>query len=229
MVQGGQGRVVEKATDLSFIHVGQTPRAEIEEKLKKFDVGINSPSFFIARWSSSNRFFIAYGGGGRDWQNQNMLVEFDDAGKVKSYEVFPDHELVTRLGPVVASQPLLDLSRPVEIDTMLSLGIDGKIILKPGILAFQESVIQKKSYNFQLAVADITSVDSSTHAPDPSPVDPSHAECVIHLDNKTVIHIPYIFWRHHAVFTLTVRDLITVLKFMEQSKQTAPVIAPTSL
>src|SRR6476620_3989548 len=43
----GQSGVIEKPFDLSFILVGQTPRTEVEEKLKHFGVGLQSQSFFV--------------------------------------------------------------------------------------------------------------------------------------------------------------------------------------
>lgn len=126
----GQSGVVEKPFDLSFIQAGQTPRTEVEEKLKHFDVGIQSQSFFMARWSTASWTVIGAPGPSlspaqRWWRNKNLLIEFDGTAKVKSFQVFSSHELVSRLTAVVASQAPLDLSHPVEVDADLDLSGSG--------------------------------------------------------------------------------------------------------
>jgi hypothetical protein len=216
----------EQARDVSFIHAGQTPRTEVEGRLKQFDVGINSQQFFIARWASSTWGAFACcglgegGAAGRHWGNENLLVEFDNAGNVKRNSVFSDQQLVARLTPVVALQPSLDLSRPVEIKTQLLLAASGwhlgKIILTPGVFTFKEEAASKKPRTFQVAAANITSIGSSRGAH----VDPVYTLEVVHFDKKikTLESGLLRLGSHSAYFKLTVPDLMTVLKFVEQSK-----------
>ena len=47
-----EGTVV-RDIDLSFLHPGQTTRAEVKEKLKLIDTGYQGDHFFLGRWSSS--------------------------------------------------------------------------------------------------------------------------------------------------------------------------------
>ena len=229
----GQSGVVEKPFDLSFIQAGQTPRTEVEEKLKHFDVGIQSQSFFMARWSTASWAVIGAPGSSmsesisqRWWRNQNLLIEFDGTAKVKSFQVFSSHELVSRLMAVLASQAPLDLSHPVEVDAELDLsasglaGRSGKIILTPGTLTFKESGTPKKPYSFQVATADIAGFGSSDFA---SADDPVHAVLGIHLRKKINPVSGGSGWGavRRVSFNLTVPGMVTILKFFEQSKQTA--------
>jgi hypothetical protein len=223
----GQSGAIEKPFDLSFIQVGQTRRAEVEEKLKHFDVGLPSQNFFMARWSTASSAIIVenlrVSGSQRLWRHRNLLVEFGSAGMVKSYTVFTDHELISRLTTVLESQPPLDFSHPLEIDAQLGPysggGASGKLILTLGMFTFKEDGTPKKPHDFKVAVADITSMDRANF----DDADPVHAVLVIHLHKKIrgVTFSGLIFGRHPSVyFILTVPDFVTILKFVEQSKQT---------
>lgn len=223
----GQSGLIEKPFDLSFIQGGQTRRTEVEEKLKHFDVRLQSQNFFMARWSTASSAIIVEdlrgGSSQRLWHYRNLLVEFSSAGIVKSYTVFSDHELISRLTTVLESQPLLDFSHPLEIDAKLGpapygAGASGKLILTLGMFTFKEDGTPTKPHNFQVAVADITSMDLTNFVDS----DPVHTVLVIHLRKKIkgVTFSGLIAGRHPSVyFILTVPDFVTILKFIEQSKQ----------
>jgi len=213
----GQGGVVEKPFDLSFIQTGKTLRTEVAEKLKNFDVGLNTQIFFMARWSSSSWVALLGEGGGlsptpRLWGNQNLLVEFDNTGRVKGYAAFPDHELVSRLAPVAASLPQLDLSHPVEINARVEepTRAAGKIFLTAGRFDFDENGTAWK-HSFDVPVSEITRVDSSRLSSD----DPTRVLLVMHFRNK----IPALYGGRWARFSVSAHDLATILKFVQHGKQ----------
>ena len=100
---GQQGPITD--VDLAFIKNGQTTRAEILQKLGTTDVGLAGDRVFFGRWRTSKYAAWAVTGlptySGRIWQNANLLVNFDSAGRVENYEVFADKLLVEKLAPVV--------------------------------------------------------------------------------------------------------------------------------
>jgi hypothetical protein len=225
----GQSGLIEKPFDLSFILAGQTLRSEVEEKLKHFDVGLQSQSFFMARWSTASAAIIAETLSGsssqRIWHYRNLLVEFNGAGMVKNYAVFSDDELISHLTTVLVSQPPLDLSHPLEIDAQLGpepygAGASGKLILTPGMFTFKEEGTRKKPHRFQVAVEKIARMD----CPNLSRDDPVHTLLLIQL-HKKVEAVPsggLIVGRHRRIYLyLTVPGLVTILEFLEQSRQPA--------
>jgi len=100
---GQQGPITD--VDLAFIKNGQTTRAEILQKLGTTNVGLASDQVFFGRWRTSKSAAWAVTGlptyAGRIWQNANLLVKFDSAGRVENYEVFADKLLMEKLAPVV--------------------------------------------------------------------------------------------------------------------------------
>ncbi len=178
----------------------------------------------MARWSTASWAVIGAPSGSfspaqRWWHNQNLLIEFDGAGKVTSHVVFSNHGLVARLTDVLASQPSLDLSHPVEVGAELDLsasgsaGHSGKILLTPGMFTSKESGAPKKPYNFQVATADITGFGSSGSASD----DPVYTGLVIHARKKINPASGGSGWgaSRRFSFNLTVSGLVTILKFFE--------------
>jgi hypothetical protein len=92
--------------DLTFLKAGRTTRAEVQEQLKLTNVGLEDGRVFVGRWRTSRwGGWIAFGtpagyggvGGGRLWNNANLLVQFDGNGTVENYEVFPDKLLIAKL------------------------------------------------------------------------------------------------------------------------------------
>jgi hypothetical protein len=71
-----------------------------------YNVGLEDGRVFVGRWRTSRwGGWIAFGtpagyggvGGGRLWNNANLLVQFDGNGTVENYEVFPDKLLIAKL------------------------------------------------------------------------------------------------------------------------------------
>ena len=171
-----------KDIDLSFLHPGQTTSAEVKEKLKLIDTGYQGDHFFLGRWSSSTWggwYMLAGGyraatGGGRVWKSGNLLVEFDDAGVVKRFELFDDPKALQRLVPVAADTPL-QLASPLELPVkyyLLAGGqlVDAKISLSKGTFDFEELGKLKKKEKFSLPASEILRVETPVTIlfPDPT-------------------------------------------------------------
>lgn len=114
---------IERTLDLTFIQPGKTTRGEIEKSLAWIDTGCKDPRLFWGRWYKSSVWIMgagATGGGyaGRLWGDQNLLVEFDDAGIVRHSEVVPDKALSTKLEAWLRDfrEPPLDLSTAQVIE-----------------------------------------------------------------------------------------------------------------
>ncbi len=167
--------------DLSFLHPGQTTRAEVKEKLKPIDTGYQGDHFFVGRWSSSTwaawavypdpRFPSA---AGRVWKSGNLLVEFDDAGVVKRFEPFDDAKAPRYLASVAADTPL-QLASPLELPVkyyLLAGGqlVDAKIVLSKGTFDFEELGERKKKQKFSLPAGEVLRVETPViiRFPDPT-------------------------------------------------------------
>lgn len=159
-----------KTVDTSFIHPGQTTRAEVQEKLKVIDTGIPGDRYFLGRWSSSTwggwivlagMCCEAVGGGGRVWKTGNLLVEFDDAGVVKRSEPFDDRKAVRMLTPVAESAPL-QLDPPLVLQVQYlknAAAVPAKIVLSAATFDLEEVSGQKKTDKFSVPANDVVSVD----------------------------------------------------------------------
>jgi outer membrane protein assembly factor BamE (lipoprotein component of BamABCDE complex) len=175
-----EGTVV-KDIDLSFLHPGQTTRAEVKEKLKLIDTGYQGDHFFLGRWSSSTwAAWIVYpdprfpSAVGRVWKSGNLLVEFDDAGVVKRFEPFNDAKALGYLAPVAADTPL-QLASPLELPVKYYLiaggqFVDAKIVLSKGAFDFEELGERKKKQKFSLPANEVLRVETPfiIRFPDPT-------------------------------------------------------------
>ena len=102
-----------------FLKKGETARPEVLDKLRAADTGFASDRFFVGRWrTSKSGEWLAVGGYGgaafgadRRWHNVNLLIQFDAAGTVESYEVFPDKLLAEKLFPVAQQRQLLETEK----------------------------------------------------------------------------------------------------------------------
>lgn len=156
-----------KNIDLSFLHSGQTTRAEVQERLKLIDTGYQGDHFFLGRWSSSVWgawvFLLWSGEGGRVWKSGNLLVEFDDAGIVKRFEPFDDAKALRHLAPVAADMPL-QLESPLELPVKYwkteALLVAAKIVLSKGTFDFEELGKHKKKHKFSLPASEILRVEA---------------------------------------------------------------------
>ncbi len=171
-----------KSVDLTFIHPGQTTRAEIQEKLKLIDSGYQGDHYFLGRWSSSTwgawAVLVGYTGGmangGRVWKSGNLLVEFDEAGIVKKAEPFDDSHAIRELTPVAADTPL-QLAAPLELPVKYwkiagSQLVDGKVVLSAGTFDFEELGDRKKRHEFSLPARDVVRLETpyTIRVPDPT-------------------------------------------------------------
>ena len=175
-----------KNIDLSFIHPGQTTRAEVKEKLKLIDTGYEGDRFFLGRWSSSSwggwivlagMCCDAMGGGGRVWKSGNLLVEFDEAEVVKRSDAFSDSGAIRALTPVAENTPL-QLSSPLELPVKYwkppsGQAVPARIVLTTNSLDFEELGEQKKKYKFSLPARDVLRVKAPLSTiPDPTYTSP---------------------------------------------------------
>jgi hypothetical protein len=172
-----------KDIDLTFLHPGQTTRAEVKEKLKLIDTGYQGNHFFLGRWSSSTWGGWAIvvgmdpgglGTGGRVWKSGNLLVEFDDAGIVKRFEPFDDAKALRHLAPVAADTPL-DLASSLELPVKYwkiaaAQPLDARIVLSAGKVDFEELGEQKKRHKFSLPASDLLRVETPITIQVPDPV-----------------------------------------------------------
>jgi hypothetical protein len=171
-----------KDIDISFIHPGQTTRAEVKERLKLIDTGYEGEHFFLGRWSSSTwgGWFVLAGyyngvaGGGRVWKSGNLLVQFDEAGIVKGFEPFDDSRAIHTLAPVAADTPL-QLAAPLELPVKYwkiagSQLVDGKVVLSASTFDFEELGDRKKRHKFSLPARDVVRLETpyTIRVPDPT-------------------------------------------------------------
>ena len=161
-----------KNIDMSFIHPGQTTRAEVREKLRLIDTGYKGDRFFLGRWSSSTwggwivlagMCCEAIGGGGRVWKTGNLLVEFDEAGIVKRAEPFDDRKAIQILKSVAENTPL-ELAPPLELRVKYwknsAVPVPAKIVLSATSLDFEELSDQKKKDKFSIPAKDVLEVQT---------------------------------------------------------------------
>jgi len=219
-----QGTVV-KNVDVSFIHPGQTTRAEVREKLKVIDTGYQGDRFFLGRWSSSTwgGWIIlagmcceAVGGGGRVWKSGNLLVEFDDAGLVKRTEPFDDKKAYLLLTLVAENTPL-QLDLPLEIPVRYLKNhtiVPATVVLSKDSLGLEETSGDKKRYKFSVPARDLVKIQTSIFL---SSSDPT-----------------YVGWRIHCKHDLsqfggprgkdldvdvTVPQLVTLMRYVRNTSQ----------
>lgn len=171
--------IEEKTVDLDFIQPGKTTRADVKDKLKLLDTGLQSERFFLGRWSSSSSggwvFLVGYTGGignaSRFWKSGNLLVEFDPAGLVTRYQTFNDSHLHASLLVVAGEAPIAateSVELPVTYWKANAQAIPAKITLSASSFEFEELGIAKKRHKFALPVKDFTGIGTAVIAnPDP--------------------------------------------------------------
>ena len=175
----------EKTLDLAFIQPGKTTRAEVKDKLKLIDTGLQSERFFLGRWSSSSSggwaFLVGYGGGmgnaSRVWKNGNLLVEFTADGIVTKNETFNDSHLTAKLLAVAAElTPAETVELPLTYWKTDIKTAPAKITISAGNLSFEEQGTEKKPIKFTVPARDVDLMhpsiptQGSWSASDPDPV-----------------------------------------------------------
>lgn len=159
-----------KNVDLSFIHPGQTSRAEVQAKLRIIDTGYEGDHYFLGRWSSSTwgGWIVGTGtccgtevSGGRVWKTGNLLVEFDDQGIVKTVEPFSDGIALRVLTRVAENTPV-DLDSPLEMTVNYwknaSKAVPAKLVLSRERLDFEEVSQKKKKRIFSIPAKELRKV-----------------------------------------------------------------------
>src|SRR5260370_37245064 len=173
----------QKPLDLSFLQTGQTTRAEVIEKLRLTDTGLQSDHFFLGRWNSSEwgGWFVAVGlgnsagGAARFWHDVNLLVKFDERDIVKSYVTFPDQQLIEKLTAVAAeSSKSSTQSAEIELQWMKGgyVGVPrtAKLVLSPDSMEFVETGGAKKLFHFKVPATHFVNIGTPAVAgnvPDP--------------------------------------------------------------
>jgi hypothetical protein len=146
------------------------------DKLKAADTGFVSDRFFVGRWRTSRAAaWIAvgtpsgYGGFAADrlWRNTNLLIRFDAAGAVESYEAFPDKLFVEKLMPVALDQKLADTE---QLETTFAL-------------AGSEIPVNRVLSTEQIEVSEMAHFKSLKHRPQYHYIVPSRQ-----LEKVTVSH-----------------------------------------
>lgn len=104
--------------DIGFLRAGSTTREDVARNLAGISVGGNR-NFFWGRWEHSKwavfGFGLSGGGGGRAWSVSNLVIQFDQTGLVKSWEIVGDKDLDSKLDQADSgATDLLDLSFPVQ-------------------------------------------------------------------------------------------------------------------
>jgi hypothetical protein len=169
-VAGASGNPENKKFDLKFVEPGKTPHSEVVQKLSWADSGIKDPHLFLGRWFSSGSGWIwavgANGGGEggthRNWAAHNYLVEFDDAGVVKTAREIPTHDLIPAL------QEWLDRSKSAAPDFTLAVNLtvdlqhkkDGKLSLSTKTFEVQNG--GKKPRSIQIQRSNIAAIAAGT-------------------------------------------------------------------
>jgi hypothetical protein len=170
-----------KNVDLTFIRPGQTTRVEVQEKLKLIDAGYQGSQFFLGRWSSSSwgtwavltGYTNSYIGGGRVWKSGNLLVEFDDAGLVKTSKLFDDSHAILELTTVAERTPL-PMAAPMELAVKYwrngaAPPVPATITLSANSFGFEELGEQRQKHKFSLPAKDVLRVETPVTIRDPDP------------------------------------------------------------
>lgn len=191
-IKGPEGSI--KKLDMKFLAPGSTSRAEVLDKLGAVNAAPGYDRFLWARWKQS-AWAVAwmvgsYGGGAaganRMWGSENLLVSFDDDGKVKEYRRVSDGKLAAELRRVLKSES------PLATDAMFihaehrhhHTGFSGvEITLKPDVIHFREP--GDSTHSFDVPPDALTSLDSALHDTDVANV--MDVEETLHFRTKTAV------------------------------------------
>ena len=206
--------------DTHFLTPGQTPRAEVLDKLHSTDTGFTSDRFFVGRWRTSRAAaWIAigtpagYGGFAADrlWRNTNLVVRFAGDGAVESFELFPDKMIAEKLAPVAQQQKL---SIPEKLEASFTLSgteIPVNLVLSKESLEFAELARfhHRPKYHYTVPRQDLERVTVDRYQ-----------------DNVAYLNVTFHFARDLRDFKgprgkkiglqMTVPELITVLAYASE-------------
>lgn len=229
---GAGGEPLKGKVALDFIQTGKTSREEVGEKLGWMNAGIKDQRFFLGRWSSSSwgtAWVVAgtgssgAGGWNRLWGTHNVLVEFDDKDVVKKYRVFSDSELVPELAARVAErpEPLLDLSKPVEISIRHRHGpkkyFDGTLVLGADSFVYRGAGKERK-HDFEISpkqIGEIRLAGLQDHT------DAHYLDQDIHFTTKTAVGTK-------MTARVDLPTLLLLVKYIAQTKTASASALSTS-
>ena len=205
----------QENVQLDFIHVGQSNRAEVLDKLKPFDTGVNSERFFVGRWTSSTwAWFVVTnnaGAGDRHWGTKNLLLEFDEKGLVKKSEIFSDKDLIRELGPVVEDYKVAESADRMEIMVAPSYleSASSRIILSGGSIEFDGVGPRKRGRHFTIPASKVSRIESVNARG----ADPLYTAQVIHFSEnlKTFGGPP----RNKIFVRIKMPDLVALLQYVK--------------
>ena len=142
--------------DLTFLKSGSTTRDEITKKLAAIDTGVNQSNLFWGRWDSSKWRTTAVGfvppEGERIWHAQNLLIQFDPSGLVRTWAIVDDRGLIQELellSPGSNDVPL-DLSSPLKADIRVRQRDDIQAGLVLSSDSFEEWRVSETARHFSL-------------------------------------------------------------------------------
>jgi hypothetical protein len=118
--------------DFAFLKSGSTTRDQIVKNFAAIDAHLNQNDFFWGRWESSKWRFQAVGlapDGERQWENYNVLIQFDQTGTVKNWVLVDDKRLNQQLDlfDPVATQVPLDLASPLRVSGRANIWNEDKV------------------------------------------------------------------------------------------------------
>jgi hypothetical protein len=106
----------------SHLKTGSTAREQVTQKLADIDTGVKQSNLFWGRWDSSRWRTTAVGfvppEGERLWHAENLFVQFDPMGVIKTWAVLDDKQLTRELEILAADEKdtSLDLSSPAQAE-----------------------------------------------------------------------------------------------------------------
>lgn len=171
----------------STIEAGVTTRAEVAQQFILFDTGWKGERLFFGRWLESG-FTVSparWGGSSpcsgpdRTWTGRNLVVEFDEQGRVISYQVLSDKELLVQLPGLLSAEEHLPELRQRKDATLVKINnVTGKELID--IFAREDRPAKRPAWRAQITPEQVERVD-----PDrilcPEPVD---FGLVIHLKGE---------------------------------------------
>ncbi len=115
----------EGKSDLSFLHIGQTTRSDVLDKLAWMDTGYRNDRLFLGRWSGSSwaiawaigGYYAAEGGVDRTYGTHNLVIRFDQKGIVAEFYPVPDSKLSQEFASWLkrGEEAPLDLTTPIQV------------------------------------------------------------------------------------------------------------------
>jgi len=227
------GLETKSTVDPSFIKVGQTSREEVVEKLGWADTGVEDDRFFICRWSESSWAALwilggpgaAEAGSYRQWNDHNLLIEFDEKGVVQQTTYFPDKEFLATFSSLVAKYPThtLDLSVPIEVPVAREYRTlyFGKLVLGADSVAFVEKpeFRAKGKHDFQTTPENLRDIAISGWA-ESYKKEPQQVIDTIHFKQHTKIG-------NQMTIRTDLPTTMTLLKYIAQIGSASPRTSQT--